>query len=242
MLRTVEGLIVRAIKYSETSIIFDAYTKELGLKTYIVNGVRKKNGTLSPALFQPMSLVEMVVYHSEEKDINRIKEIKPSYVYQQVPFDVIKGAVGLFITEVAQKTVREPEPNEALYNFLKDCYITLDQTKCKIAYFPVWFLVQYATFLGLTPVLKSLTEQSVFDYVEGKVLPKALFDTIHCFSTHNTHLLAVFLELDFESCTEVVMSGEDRSSFLSDLLRYYQYHLDNFGQLNSITVLHSVFS
>lgn len=242
MLKTVEGIIVRAIKYSETSIIFDAYTKELGLKTYIINGVRKKNSKLSPALFQPMSLVEMVVYHNQEKDINRIKEIKPSYVYQEVPFDVTKGAIGLFMTEVAQKTVREPEPNEALYCFLKNCYILLDKTTYKTAYFPVWFLVHYATYMGLKPVLKSLTKESVFNYVEGKVFPKSLLSQANCFSTHSTHLLAAFLDLDFEACTELGISGEDRRCFLNDLLHYYQYHLDNFGILNSTLVLHTVFS
>jgi len=242
MLKKVEGLIVKAVKYSETSVICDAYTTELGLRTYIINGVRKKNSRISPALVQPMSLVEMIVYHHEEKDINRIKEIKPSYIYQQLPFDVPRGAIGLFITEVVQKTLREPEPNLVLFEFLKTCYQKLDQTDEKIVNFPIWFLVKLSTYLGLFSVANKLSEDSVFDYSEGKILPETPSGHHYYFSSQNTHLLAAFLELDFEPSAQLKLSNQDRRDFMNDMLRYYQYHIDNFGELNSMIVLQTVFS
>jgi DNA repair protein RecO (recombination protein O) len=242
MLKKVEGLIIKAIKYSETSVICDAYTAELGRRTYIINGVRKKNSRISPALVKPMSLVEMIVYHHEEKDINRIKEIKPSYIYQRLPFDVARGAIGLFVTEVAQKTLREPEPNPVLYEFLVACYQKLDQTEEKIVNFPIWFLVKLSTYLGLFSVAKNLSEDCVFDYSEGKILREIPSGHHYYFSSQNTHLLAAFLELDFETSAQLELSNQDRRDFMDDMLRYYQYHIDNFGELNSILVLKTVFS
>lgn len=242
MLKKVEGIIVKAVKYSETSVICDAYTSELGLRTYIINGVRKKNSKISPALVQPMSLVEMIVYHHEDKDINRIKEIKPSYIYQQLPFDVARGAIGLFITEVAQKTLREPEPNPILFDFLVACYQKLDQTDEKIVNFPVWFLVKLSTYLGLFSTVNGLAEDSVFDYSEGKILRETPSGHHYYFSPQNTHLLAAFLEIDFEASAQLELNNEDRRDFMNDMLRYYQYHIDNFGILNSVLVLKTVFS
>jgi len=242
MLKKVEGLIVKAVKYSETSVICDAYTPELGLRTYIINGVRKRNSKISPALVQPMSLVEMIVYHHEEKDINRIKEIKPSYIYQQLPFDVARGAIGLFVAEVAQKTLREPEPNPTLFKFLKACYQKLDQTDEKITNFPVWFLVKLSTYLGLVSAVHQLSEDCVFDYSEGKILSEIPSGHHYYFSPQNTHLLAAFLELDFETSAQLELNNQDRRAFMNDMLRYYQYHIDNFGELNSILVLKTVFS
>lgn len=242
MLKKVEAIIIKAIKYSETSIICDAYTDELGLRTYIINGVRKKNSRVSPGLLQPMALVEMVVYHHEDKDVNRIKEIKPSYVYQRIPFEVPYGAVGLFMTEVVQKTLREPEPQPLLFEFLKQCYVELDQTPQKIANYPLWFLAHYATYLGLTPSIEQLTEESVFDYSVGRILAEAPSGHHYYFSTHNTHLLAAFLELKVAASAQLELSKEDRKSLQQDLLHYYQYHLDNFGPLNSVAILQSVFA
>lgn len=244
MLKKVQGIILKTVKYSETSIICDAYTNDLGLRTYIINGVRKKNARVSPALLQPMSLVEMVVYHQEEKDINRIKEIKPSYIYKQLPFDVAKGAIGLFMTEVAQKTVREPEANPTLFAFLQQCYEELDATPQAIASYPIWFLVHYAIHLGFSPMIEtaSLKEESVFDYSEGKILAEAPVEHHYFFPPHHTHLLAAFLQLDFEACSQLSIPPEDRRSFLKNMLYYYQYHIENFGELNSIVVLQTVFS
>ncbi|MFK7797156.1 MAG: DNA repair protein RecO [Aureispira sp.] len=242
MLKKVEAVIVKAIKYSETSIICNAYTNELGLRTYIINGVRKKNSRISPALLQPMALVDLVVYHNEDKDVNRIKEIKPSYIYQRIPFEVAYGAIGLFMTEVVQKTLREPESQPHVFEFLKQCYVQLDQTATKIANYPIWFLAHFAAYLGLSPNIESLTDESVFDYSIGRILAEAPSGHHYYFSTHNTHLLAAFLELDVVGSAELDLSKEDRRSLQQDLLHYYQYHLDNFGTLNSIAILQSVFA
>ena len=242
MLKTVKGIILRAIKYSETSVICDAYTQELGLRTYIINGVRKKNSRISPGLLQPMSMVEMVVYHHEDKNINRIKEIKPSYLYQQIPFDAARGSIGLFVTEVAQKTLRDSDSNTQLFEFLTNSYQQLDDTTEPIANFPIWFLVHFSARLGLSPRVGHLEENSVFDYSEGKVLAEVPVGHHYYFSSKNTHLLAAFLELDFAAAAQIPLNGTDRRAFLGDMLKYYQYHIDNFGELNSTVVLQTVFS
>lgn len=242
MLKKIEAIIVKAIKYSETSIICEAYTRELGLRTYIINGVRKKNSRISPGLLQPMALVNLVVYHHEDKEINRIKEIKSSYIYQRIPFEVARGSIGLFMTEVVQKTLREPESQPDLFEFLKHCYRHLDQIEGKVANYPSWFLVHFSFYLGLRPSIEELTKESVFDYSIGRILAEAPSEHHHYFSTHNTHLLAAFLTLDAKASAELELANEDRRSLQSDLLKYYKYHLNNFGTLNSILVLQSVFA
>lgn len=242
MLQKTEGIVLKATKYSETSLICAIYTREWGLRTYIINGVRRKKSRIAPGLLQPMALVDLVVYHHEEKDINRIKEIKPSYVYQRLPFDVTRGAVGLFLTEVLQKTLREPEPHPMLFDFLTQSYQYLDRTEQRVAHYSLWWLVQYAAYLGLKPTILSLTEESVFDYSTGKILAEAPDAHHYYFSTHHTHLMAALLELNAEASAELELTAEDRRGLLRDLLRYYEYHIDGWGPLNSLTVLQAVFA
>ena len=40
MLHKTNGIVLKVIKYSESSIISNIYTERFGLQTYIVNGVR----------------------------------------------------------------------------------------------------------------------------------------------------------------------------------------------------------
>ena len=81
MLIKTRGIVFKSIKYSETSLIVDIYTEEKGLRKYLISGVRSKKAKTSAGLFQVMSLVDLVAYHRDDKDLTRIKAIKHNYVY-----------------------------------------------------------------------------------------------------------------------------------------------------------------
>ncbi len=237
MLQTTEGIILRTVNYSETSIIFDVYTHDFGLRTYIINGVRKKNARVSPALIRPMSLVEMVVYHQEDKDINRIKEIKASYLYQQIPFDVIRGTVALFMTEVAQKSIKESHENTILFHFLTNSFKQLDTTE-NINIFPTWWLLQLAIQLGIAPDLQHLPEGAIFDFAEG-VISTQLPTHPYFISSSNVPILADWSKAP--APPDIKLPNQQRQLLFKELLSFYQYHIENFGVLNSVEVLHAVF-
>ena len=118
MLIKTKGIVLKAIKYGETSLIVDIYTEEKGLRKYIVSGVRKQKAKISAGLLQVMSSVEIIAYEKEGKGLNRLKEIRASHIYQSIPMEIRKGAVGLFIAEIAQKTLKEAESNKPLFDFL----------------------------------------------------------------------------------------------------------------------------
>ena len=75
MLIKTRGIILRTLKYGETSLIMDIYTENYGLNSYIVGGVRNKKSTTKSGSLQIMSLVEIVAYHKSAKSLYRIKEI-----------------------------------------------------------------------------------------------------------------------------------------------------------------------
>ena len=76
MLQKTRGIALSFIKYRDTSIIAKIFTEEFGMQSYIVNGVRSKSAKTKIALFQPLTLLELVVYHNKKKEIHRISEIK----------------------------------------------------------------------------------------------------------------------------------------------------------------------
>ncbi|MBA4056317.1 MAG: DNA repair protein RecO, partial [Marivirga sp.] len=71
MLHKTRGVVFRFTKYGETSIIVNIFTELFGLQGYIVNGVRSKSGKNRIALYQPLTLLDLVVYHRENANINR---------------------------------------------------------------------------------------------------------------------------------------------------------------------------
>ena len=100
MLQSVHGVILRTVDYGESSVIFEAYTKDLGMMSFIVSGVRKKKAAISPALIKPGTIFDATAYIKPNKDLHRVKELTNGYTYVSIPFDFIRGSVALFCVEV----------------------------------------------------------------------------------------------------------------------------------------------
>src|SRR6059058_6013874 len=102
MTHKTKGIVLRTLKYGDTSVITTVYTELFGLQSYIVKGVRQstKKSSAKAIYFQPAAMLEMVVYHNELKNLNFIKEYEWGYLYQQVLFDVVKNTVAMYIIEL----------------------------------------------------------------------------------------------------------------------------------------------
>src|ERR687890_1616041 len=111
MTHKTKGIILRTVKYGETSIITTVYTELFGIQSYIVKGVRQntKKSSAKTIYFQPAAMLDMVVYHNEFKKLNFIKEYQWGYLYESLLFDVIKNMVAQYVVEVVQHTLRSEE-------------------------------------------------------------------------------------------------------------------------------------
>src|SRR6202008_826220 len=107
-LHKTKGIGVRTVKYGETSLIVTIYTELFGIQSYLVNGVRTatRKGPGKANLFQPSAILDLIVYHNDLKNLQRIREFKWGVLYQHIFFDVLKNAVALFMVELLQKCLR----------------------------------------------------------------------------------------------------------------------------------------
>ena len=75
MTHKTKGIVLRGIKYGETSMVVTIFTEMFGVQTYMVNGVRTSKRSSSKAnQFQPTAILDLVVYHSDNRSMQRIKE------------------------------------------------------------------------------------------------------------------------------------------------------------------------
>lgn len=243
LLHTTKAIILRAVKYGETSLIVSAYTELFGLQSYIVQGVRivSKKGAGKANYFQPGSVLELVVYHHELKNLQRIKEFRWSYLYLHVFSDVVKNCVLLYMMELLQKCIKQPESNPDLFSFAEETLIQLDTADETVtAGFPIYFSLQLAHFFGFqinhdqsAPVL-DLQEGSFVNqypqhacYIDGKIAV-LLFELLKVMQPHEL--------------AEVPMNHLQRRAVLDALETYYALHLSEFGKMKTLPVLQEVLS
>ena len=148
MVSKTNGIVLNYIKYKETSIISKIYTKEFGLKSYLINGVRTKKGKFNISSFQPLSLLELVVYENKNSQIGRIKELKFDKIYFTNHHVQKKISICLFISEVLLRLITFQVPDINQFNFVRNSLIELDKIVDNYENFHIIFLIKFSKYLG----------------------------------------------------------------------------------------------
>ncbi len=187
-----------------------------------------------------MTLLDIVAYERDDRDINRLKELRPSYIYQSIPFDIKKGTVGLFMIEMASKSIKEKEKNLSLFNFLSKTFRLLDVTKESIAHFHLVFLIELSAYLGFQAAGYYSKETPFFDLEEGEFVAikpehgnSLNADLAQAFGQLLDHTILNSHELKIERML--------RKRLLEKLVFYYQLHLAGMGVIHSHQILKEVF-
>lgn len=241
MLLPTQGIVLRSVKYSETSLICDIYTQSWGLRTYIFNGVRQAKSNIPQLLLRPNALVDLVVYHAPEKEINRVREIRPAYVYTQVPFGVVHGAVATFMVELLQKTLKEHEGNESIFRFILDSFICLDGcTPAQLANFHLLFMVHLTAFLGFAPNVETYTENAFFDYKNG-IFATTIPNHLYFFDSLYSQYLVDLACTPLHQSQNLQIPKADRNELIEQLSDFYSFHTPNFEGLQSYKIFQMVF-
>lgn len=240
MLEKTKGIIFRVTKFSESSLVVKVFTEVFGMRTYMVRGVRKKKSKTPMNLFQPLSILDMVVYEKAGRDIQQVKEVKAGHIFSTIPYEMSKTSMVIFLNEVLYKAIGEEETNESMFQFIFQSLRYLDEADEKFYNFHLWFLSHFTRFLGFEASDNFAANQPIFDMQEGRYTSLKLPEAI---SIHPP-LSALFYQLNRDKSfgSELIISREQRKLLLEKLHQYYQFHLPNFSELKSLQVLTEVMS
>jgi DNA repair protein RecO (recombination protein O) len=240
-----KGIVLRTVKYGETSLIISIYTEIFGLQSYLVNGVRKSTskGAGRANILQPAALLELVVYQNPLKNLQRIREFRYAEVYHHIFFDVFRNAVALFMVELLMKIIKQPEPNPDLFYFIEDSFLVLDKSEeSVVANFPLFFCLHLAGFFGLR-MQDNYSEQSQYlDLAEGVYVSERPEHSQYIsppLSFHSSQLLKV---MHPQELVQIHLNQETRRSLMQAFLNFYALHVAEFGQMKTVSVLQTVFS
>lgn len=218
MLHKTRGIVFKYFKYRDTSIIVKIFTEAFGVQTYIVNGIRSKSSKSKIALYQPLTLLDLVVYYKESADINRISEIKCLSPFQSLSTDIRKTAIAMFMAEILYKTVKEQGEVAALFDFIFHSIEILDRLPESYENFHLQFLLKLTRYLGFG------IENSDYFY--------------NSFPEESTDAIRQLLHNPYEQSLK--MPNSLRRSLLDHIIKFYQTHIDTLKEINSIKVLQEV--
>ncbi|RYF89160.1 MAG: DNA repair protein RecO, partial [Chitinophagaceae bacterium] len=214
---------------------------------YMVNGVRSSKKTGSKAvLYQPASLLEMDVYHNDQKTMHRIRECSWSFLYKNVLSDVVKNSIAIFMVELLHKTLKQPEQNNDLFYFCEDALQQLDTAPPAVAAnFPLFFSLQLMQFVGIRISdwkQPTAADESVLylDLHEGMFTTEAPTHP-YALQTEDALLTSLLLKIMHPAeLDQIKMNQQKRRFLLSKFMEYYALHIPDFGKIRTLDILHEV--
>jgi DNA repair protein RecO (recombination protein O) len=196
------------------------FTEAFGLQSYIVNGVRSKTGKNRIALYQPLTLLDLVVYHREHANINRIKEVKCLYPFQTIPTEIRKSSIAMFLVEILNKTVKEESHAHEICEFLINSLITLDQMESRTENFHLIFMLKLSRFLGF-----------------GAYQPNDVLGTRVTSERNESHLAELLASGYINS---IVIQSAQRREILDLIIKFFSDHVENLGEIKSVQILREI--
>jgi DNA repair protein RecO (recombination protein O) len=242
-LHNTKGIVLRTVKYGETSVIVTIFTELFGIQSYIVNGVRtsSKKGSGKANLFQPSAILDLTAYHNELHHLQRLREFKWGHLYQNIFFDVVKNSVALFMVELLTKTLKQPEANPELFYFAEDAFMHLDKADIQVAgNFPLYFALHLASFYGFRFSDKYTDQTTYLDLQEGEFVHEHPVHP-HFLSYPYSYITSQLLKvMKPHELSQIKLNQDTRRTLLHAYQTYYILHFADFGAMKTLPVLQEV--
>jgi DNA repair protein RecO (recombination protein O) len=245
MINKTKGIVLRTVKYGETSLVVSMFTELFGLQSYLVNGVRTipKKGSAKANLFQPSAILDLVAYHNEFKNLNRLREFKWAVLYQHILSDIRKNAVAMFMVELLTKCLKQPEPNPDLFYFVEDALLHLDTANDAITgNFPLFFALHLAVFFGFRINDEYSETQHFLDLEEGRFVAEQPNHAHYLIDREAAAVSDILKILQPEELQQVHLNQDMRRRITQALEIFYALHIPEFGQMKTLPVLRDIMS
>jgi len=242
MLQNTKGIVLRSIKYGETSLVSTLFTREFGIQAYLVQGVRTAKAKHNRAgLLQPATLLELTAYQKPQKNLQHLREFQAAHVYGSLQEEVIKNSIALFSVELLLRLLPEHAPQPELFDFCFEYFKTLDQLAGdEVANFPLYFIVEISRSLGYE-LKGNYSEATPHLNVQEGGFSDHLPLVRPFVSDEDANLLNELLLIDsFTGLKEVRMNAQARFRLLDWYIEFLYQHTQHLSRIKSLAVLQAI--
>ena len=241
MLTKTSAIVLHALKYGETRLIVDMFTRSHGRLSFIVSLPKSPKGKIKKQFFQPLTLLEIETDVRPRLQLQKLSDVRLLHPFSTIPFESDKLAISLFVAEFLYYALRGEQQNALLFDYVSDSIQWLDGQEGRFANFHLVFLMRLSRFLGFYPNLEDYSAGDYFDLRESVFLsqPPVHRDFLQPQEAEKVQLM---MRMDFATMHLFQMSHNERNRLLEVALAYYHLHLPDFPEMKSIGVLQELYS
>ncbi len=240
MYEQTRAIVLNSIKYSDNSSITHFYTEKFGRLSVMIRHSKSKKSVSKKSILQPLFLINIDIQYKQNREIQQCKELVNNPLFYDIPFNITKSSIALFLAEFLTKVLKEEETNQPLFEFLSSSIQLLDQSGTGASNFHIVFLYELSKFLGFYPD-NNYSEQNCYFNLRDGYYSKFKETEEISLSNELSVLLSQISHTGFQFLGKIKLSRKRRTELLNALINYYRYHLPEVGKIKSLKVLNEIF-
>ncbi len=240
MYKNLQCIILRSVRYNDRSTIVTAYSRQEGRISFLTPAGQGREAQRRKALMMPLSCVDCTVDIRPGRDLLSMRDVsRPGgFDFADNP---LKSVTALFIADFLNSTLREQQPDEALFDFIVDAVDRLGTaTGTSLANFHIAFMVTMQKYLGIEPDFSTYRRGRVFDMIDGVFRTSA---PLHGKYLDRDEAAEAYLlsRITMRNMGFFRFNRDQRNRVVDVILDFYSLHLDNLRDLQSLDVVRSLF-
>ncbi len=240
MYEQIRALVLNSIKYTDNSSIAHFYTEKFGRMSVMIRHSKSKKSVSKKSILQPLFLINIDIQYKQNREVQQCKELVNNPVFHDIPFNITKSSIALFLAEFLTKVLKEEEANQPLFEFLSSSIQFLDQSRAGTSNFHIIFLYELSKFLGFYPD-NNYSEQNCYFNLRDGFYSKFKETEEISLNKELSEQLSIISHFGFKFLEKIKLSRKQRTELLTAIISYYQYHIPEIGKIKSLEVLNEVF-
>ncbi len=229
MKQTDKGIILNRISYGDSSFIVTVYTLEKGIQKFIFQGAKKKKVPIYPLL-----IAEITYYKRPDSELGKLTAVEAKNHLQELTFDPIKSVISFFIADVLLKCLKHEYEDTELYFFLES-FIQAINDADDLSHFPIHFLTEFSKHLGICPNVLDENPR-YFNLIDGELSNQKPIGDIYS----TDEIATIIYDCIENQITAQKFSKLIRKDALEAMIRYYQMHIPQFGDLTTLAIIDDI--
>ncbi|MBI5324220.1 MAG: DNA repair protein RecO [Ignavibacteriae bacterium] len=234
MIVKTEAIVLKSIKYSDTSKIISLFSSDFGRITLIAKGARQTKSKFGAAL-EPMSVSNVCFYMKSTKDLYTLSGADNVLIFNNILNSLESIGCGMMILESVIQTLIEHETNKNLYVLLKNSLIKINNSKSD--YFSIFckFQLELSHNLGFSMKFdldninnKSKSNDVLYSIENGYIVNEYEDKSKHIFRFDN-EVINIINKIDseeLETVNKINIPVSFRKQIKDFFISYFSYHLE----------------
>ncbi len=252
MIVSTEAIVLRTMKFRDTSKIVTLYTRKFGKIKVLAKGARAAKNKFGASL-EPMTHSHVVLYKKENRELHLLSKSELQTPFHHLFSDGEKITVGLAVIELVNMVMHDEEENETMFQLVAATLLSIDRAQKNILAVMFAFQIKMLQLFGVGLSLeqcshceKQIGKDERIPYVHllltnGKNVCASCGKEQHAGGVKVTmgavRSLQFLYSSPIEKASSLLLSSLIKEEILSLLQSYMQYHIEGVRTLKSLTLL-----